>query len=340
MTARTRWEDLATRARGLATHLLHRADLDVLARASGLDELGAALRARGFLPPDVAVTPESLELAVRRSAAARLAILARWAGPRSALLAVIFADEDRRSVRALVRGTLQHAPAGERIAGLIPTPALPERALAELAAQPGVGAIAALLTAWGHDFGPVLLPAASSPQPDLLALEYRLNSAFALGALRGARGSRCRALLEYVRETIDLENALAALVLTAAESEIPPKAAFIAGGRRLPLAAFLDAVSARESAEAGRRLAAAFRPAALAAVLERGARDPQAIERAVLHHRIAVQARAARLDPAGPASVLSFALRLRAEVLDLCRIIWGVMLDAPRGDIAGALVSA
>lgn len=336
---RARWEDLATRARGLATHLLRRADLDALARARGLDEIGETLRARGFLPPDVAVTPESLELAVRRTAAARLQILGRWAGPRSALLAVIFGDEDRRSVRALLRGTLQHAPPEERIAGLIPTPALPERALAELAAQPGVRAIATLLTAWGHDFGPVLLPGAASPQPDPLALEYQLNSAFALRALRGARGSRNRALLEYVRETIDLENAVAALVLAAAESDITPKAAFIAGGRRLPLAAFLDAVSARESAEAGRRLAAAFGPAALAAVFERGAREPQAIERALLRHRIAAQTRAARLDPAGPASVLSFALRLRAEVLDLRRIIWGVMLDAPRGDIANALVA-
>jgi hypothetical protein len=34
------------------------------------------------------------------------------------------------------------------------------------------------------------------------------------------------------------------------------------------------------------------------------------------------------------------ALRLRAELLDLRRIIWGIALAAPRDDIARELVSA
>ena len=146
---KARWEDLATRARGLATHLLGRADLDGLARAESLDALADVLRARGFLPAGGPATPGALELAVRRMAGARLAVLAAWGHARNTLLAVVFEDEDRRSLRALLRGAVRAAPPEERLAGLIPTPGLPERALAELAGQPTPGAIAALLTAWG-----------------------------------------------------------------------------------------------------------------------------------------------------------------------------------------------
>jgi hypothetical protein len=49
---------------------------------------------------------------------------------------------------------------------------------------------------------------------------------------------------------------------------------------------------------------------------------------------------AERRDPAGPVSVLGFALRVRAEVFDVRRVIWGVVLGAPRGSLAGAAVPA
>jgi vacuolar-type H+-ATPase subunit C/Vma6 len=335
-----RWEDLATRARGLATHLLGRVELDALARAPDVDALGDALRARGFLSAEGPVTADVLELAVRRVAGARLQILAGWGRERNALLAVVFEDEDRRSLRALLRGAVQGAAPEERLAGLIPTPGLPERALTELAGQPTPGAIAALLTAWGSAYGPAVLPDAAARHPDLLTLEYLLNRTFAARALRGARAARSRGLLEFVRETIDLENACTALVLAGGEPEAPPQPAFVDGGRRLAPAAFCDAAAAPDPGEAARRLAEAFRPAPVAGVFARAASVSSAIEEALLRHRIAAQAAAARLDPAGAASVLSFVLRLRAEVLDLQRVIWGVMLRAPRADIAAALVSA
>ncbi len=338
MTAR--WEDLATRARGLATHLLGRAELDALARAAGLDALGDALRARGFLPAQGPMTPEALELAVRRMAGARLHVLAAWGRARNALLAVVFEDEDRRSLRALLRGAVRGAPPDERLAGLIPTPGLPERALAELAGQPTSGAIAALLTAWGSAYGSALLPDAAAAHPDLLTLEYRLNRLFASRALRGARAARSRGLNEFVRETIDLENACTALVLAGAEPDAPPQPAFVEGGRRLSVAAFRDAVAAPDAGDAARRLSAVLGSDPLAAVFARAASDPAAIEEALLRQRIAAQGAAARRNPAGSASVLHYVLRLRAEVLDLRRVIWGVMLRAPRGEIAAALVSA
>jgi vacuolar-type H+-ATPase subunit C/Vma6 len=337
-----RWEDLATRARGLATHLLSAADLDALARATDLSALRDALRAHDMLPAAGPVTPDGLEQAVRRAAAARLRTLARWGrgGRRNELLAVVFEDEDRHSLRAILRGALQHAPPAQRITGLIATPTLPERALATLSELPTPIAIATVLAAWGNPYGRALYRDAAGATPSILALEFRLTETFASRALRGARAAGGTVLLEYVQETIDLENASAALVLASAETEIPPKLAFVPGGKRLELSAFLDAVRARETSEAGRRLAAAFRPDPVASVFARDASDPAALEDGLLRKRIARQQAVAALDPAGPASVLGYTLALRAEVLDLRRVIWGVALDAPRTAITRALVSA
>jgi vacuolar-type H+-ATPase subunit C/Vma6 len=117
-------------------------------------------------------------------------------------------------------------------------------------------------------------------------------------------------------------------VLAGAEKDAPPKQAFLEGGRRLPLAVFLDAVAAREPGEVGRRLAAAFRPDPLAAALERHASDPAALEEALLRARNALLHARAWWDPMGPATVLRYVLQLRAEMLDLRRAIWGVALGA------------
>jgi vacuolar-type H+-ATPase subunit C/Vma6 len=333
------WEDLATRARGLATHLLGRRDLEGLAAATNIDDLAESLRKFGFLVPEGAINADALELAVRRTAAARLRVLARWAGSRNAVLAVIFEDEDRRSLRAILRGAVQGAPADLRLAGLIPTPALPERALRELAAQPTPRAVATLLTTWGNAYGSALLRYTESAQPDLLAIDYCLNRTFAAGALDGARAARSRTLVEYVRLGIDLENACAALVLAAGpRTDAPAKQAFVEGGRLLSLAAFLEAVSAGE-AGAGRQLAVIFRPAGLGAAFERWAGDPAAIEHRLLRYRIARLRGAERRDPAGPAAVLGFAVRVRAEVLDLRRLIWGIVLRAPQSELSAGLAS-
>ncbi len=334
-----RWEDLATRARGLGTHLLDRSAIASLTAVESVEALGDALRGYGYPLPEGGVTADDLELAVRRQAGSRLSVLARWAGNRSALLAVIFEDEDRRSIRAIVRGALQGATADLRLAGLIPTPGLPERALRELATQPSPGTIAVLLTAWGNAYGAALLREAKATQPDLLAIESCLNFTFARRALDGARATGSGLVLDYVRDTIDLENATVALMLAGGEADLPGKTAFVEGGRRLPLATFLDAIAAGDTAAAGRCLGKAFRPMPLAAAFER-AGNASSIEEQLLRGRIAMIREAERRDPAGPASVLGFALRVRMEVFDVRRMIWGIELGAPRGSFAGAAVAA
>ena len=333
-----RWEDLNARARGLATHLLTRRDLDALARAPDVATLGAELRGHGFPVAEGERSPEALELAVRRVAAARLRVLARWAGPRVRLLAVLFEDEDRRSLRAVLRGAVQQAATDARIAGLIPTPALPERALRRLAEQSSAVAIAALLTVWRNPYGSVILPLAATAQPDLFTLELALNRTFAARAGWAARGTGL--LAAYVRETIDLENAYTALVLTAGGKDLVPGDAFLGGGDRVSLGGFIEAAAAGSAVVATRALSTAFGVTPLARAFERFGADPGELEDAVLRIRVRELMRATRLAPLGPAPLLAYALRVRAEILDLRRIIWGVTLAAPPAALTRSLLTA
>jgi vacuolar-type H+-ATPase subunit C/Vma6 len=333
---KTRWEDLAARTRGLATHLLGPAQLADLATQADLPALADALRALGFpVAEERATMPERLELAVRRVAGARLWTLARWAGPRNAVLAVVFEDEDRRSLRALLRGAVlgPAAPPSQRLGGLIPTPELPERALAELARQPTAADVVTLLTAWRNPYGPPLAAAAAGTAVDLLALEHALNRTFAERARRGARAARSRDLSEFVRDTIDIENALAAFVMSAAPggATLTVEPEVVPGGKRITQQLFLDAVGAAEPRAAARLLAARLAPLLTADMLES--------EAAILNARRATLRQQVRRNAIGAATVLLYVLDLRAEALALQRIIWGLALAAPRSEIARGLVA-
>lgn len=337
-----RWDDVNARARGLGTRLFARVQLESLAGASDLAALTEAWRRIGLpmaAEREVATSAE-LEQAVRRWAAAALRILARWAGARTAALAVIYEEEDRTSLRAIVRGALRGASAAERLGGLVPTPTLPERALDTLARQQSPAAIAALLSAWRNPYG-APLAAASTPHPEPFALDLALDRTFARRALAAAQ--RAGAELEaFVRETIDLNNAVTALVLAVAGRDVVPKDAFLPGGARVSIAAFEEAIAA--PAIAGMRLATAFDGTPVAEPFRQvaggGRGNLASLEDALLRVRIRALARQSRLAPLGPAPVLLFALRLRAQVRDLQRIIWGAALSVPRGALAAALVTA
>ncbi|HXV90304.1 MAG TPA: V-type ATPase subunit [Gemmatimonadales bacterium] len=335
-----RWDDVNARARGLSTHLLEHAQLAALSAVPDLPTLAARLRDLGLTIPETAEpTAAELELAVRRRAARELAILGRWTARRPELVAVLFDEEDRRSVRALVRGAVERAPAELRIAGLVPTPALPERALEELARAPTPAAVAALLVAWQHPYGPPLAARARSPQPDLYALEQALDRAAAARLTAVAR--RVGGLLAaFVHQTIDLENALGAVALASVPTEVAARDAFLAGGRSLLLEAFERAVATRDPAAAADRLAKAFDGDPMAAVLRQHRDDVAALEDAVLRARIATLQQLARREPLGPAPLLVFALALRAQTVDLHRVIWGVALGAPPALVARELVTA
>ncbi len=335
-----RWDDVNARARGLATHLLDHAQLAALAAVPDLPTLAARLRDIGLTVPETAEpTAAELELAARRRAARELAILGHWTARRPELVAVLFDEEDRRSVRALARGAVERAPAELRIAGLVPTPALPERALAELARAPTPVAVAALLVAWRHPYGPPLATRARAPQADLYALELSLGRAAAarLSAVARRAGGF---LAAFIHETIDLENALGAVALASVPTELTARDAFLAGGRTLGLEAFERAVATRDPAVAADRVATVLGRGPVGAALRQHRDDLAALEDAVLRARIATLDQLARREPLGPAPLLAFALALRAQTADLHRVIWGVALGAPATLVMRELVTA
>jgi vacuolar-type H+-ATPase subunit C/Vma6 len=326
----TTWDDLNARSRGLATHLLGRLVLERLAHLAELPSVAAELAHQGYQTDESArVTAVDLELAARRVVARRLRVLLRWAGPRTEALGVVFEDEDRRSIKALLRGAVQRAPAELRVSGLLPTPALPERALEELSRQPSTGAVAALLSTWRHPLAPALLPEATRPEPDLLRLEISLHRTFAERALRAAqRTGRQSVLTHYVRRVIDLENAFTALVLSE-EKDSRLAEFWLPGGEDLTTTLAERAVATASLSAASRTVAQAFVGTRLQAVFRDAGADPASLEVAVLRALIAELKERARLDPLSPAFLLGYALRLRAEVLDIRRVVWGISLGAP-----------
>lgn len=333
----TRWDDVNARARGLAGHLLNEPAIQALGRCGDLSEVAACMRADGIAVAEGTADAAALDLAARRDAAVYLDLLARWSGPRSDLLALVMEDGDRRSIRALLRGADQGAAPDRRLAGLVPTPSLPAGALAELARQPGVAAVAALLAAWRHPLGAPLLPEAAGEHPRLTALERALNRAFFARALRLARRSGRRGpLAAEVRLAIDAENTLSAIALAGQDRSLAPGDLFLPGGTRVTSASFEQAAARATAALAARDLAACFRGTAIATALREGAADAAGMDRRVLRARLAMLEAARRRDPLGPATVLGFMLRLRLQLLELRRAIWRAALgQAPAAAARG-----
>lgn len=310
---------VAARARGLATHLLPRATLDRALSASDVETLAHILREAGLPIPAHVGTHEALELAARRWAAAELGRLGRWLPAQPELADLIFGDEDRRSVRAMVRGAAAGAAAELRMAGLIPTPRLPERLLRELARQARVPSIASLLVSWLHPLGAPLLAAAPVGEPDLFGAERALATAH-LQALRRTARHAGHDLRAWVEETIDLENVRTVLQL-ATRVKHDEVLAMLHPGGRVPLDRLADAARA-DSPENMLAALAALLGGALGATLRRHGGDPVVADDALLAARIARLRDVARQDPVHASSVLLYALRLRAQVTLIRQAIW------------------
>ena len=329
---RPTWDDVNARVRGLGSHLLSPEQLSSCASRRDLASLAENLRrvdvVTGELPPVVHAT--DLDLAIRRWAGGALTILARWVGPRHEALPFVLAEIDRRSIRAMLRGAAQRAPAAERLTGVMPTPDLPQRALEELARAPTATAVIARLAAWHHPFAPGLTAGVGVAEPELFLLEAALAREVAAQAERAARRAGDRTLRGYVLDSIDLANAVTAIVLATDGQDVVPSAVFLAGGRRLGFADFAAAIASHETGAAGVRVARALEGIPCGDLFRRIGMTPAELEDALLRCRLRAVARQARMAPLGPIVVIHFALRLQTQVIDLCRIVWTTVLHAPR----------
>lgn len=330
------WGDLVARVRGLSTHLLGAGQLRSIAESRGLAQLSVALAQAGVLPaPLERAGARTLEQGVRRHAARQLHLVWRWAGDRTSRLAPLVEDEDRRSIRAMLRGASSGTPPDARLAGLVATPSLPERALLDLARRGDVATVAAQLAAMGSPYASAILDEASRQYPDLLRLECALNTKFAARA--SAAAARADAPMRaYVTSVIDVENCWTARLLPVNSTLADGDDYFAEGGTELSRERWMAAVTA---------------PTVLArdAILQKTAASPWLraaaagsvrLEDAVLQATIAHQHGLARQDPLGTASIIEYVLRLRAEVRALQRIIWSVSLRVPAAAITQSLEPA
>ena len=332
--------DINTRARGLRTHLLPTSDLERLARATSLLALQRELSGLGYVRSDAPATAMSLERAVRRHAADQMGILDRWCmDERRAALAVILEDEDRRSIQAILRGAQQGTATEVRMAGLIPTTSLPERALLTLAAQPTPTDVIRMLALWNHPLGVPLVAAAGGPHPSLFEIEVELQRAFARRASARAHQGGSQ-LVEYVEQVIDVMNTWSALLHFVERDPSIVDMTFVEGGRWLTRDVFRTLMTLETVPQVEKRLAWELRRSALGSAFRGEIEDVARLERAMLRAQIDWQNRAVRLDPSGAAPIIGFAIELRAEVVNLRGIIWGVALRAPAALIQAELVVA
>ena len=332
--------DINTRARGLRTHLLPASDLERLARATSLLALQRELSGLGYVRSDAPATAMSLERAVRRHAADQMGILDRWCmDERRAALAVILEDEDRRSIQAILRGAQQGTATEVRMAGLIPTTSLPERALLTLAGQPTPTDVIRMLALWNHPLGIPLVAAASGPHPSLFEIEVELQRAFARRASARAHQGGSQ-LVEYVEQVVDVMNTWSALLHFVERDPAIVDMTFVEGGRWISRDVFHKLMTLETRPQVEKRLAWELRKSALGNAFQGEIEDLAQLEGTMLRAQIDWQNRAVRVDPSGAAPIIGFAIELRAEVVNLRRIIWGVALEAPAALIQAEMVVA
>lgn len=328
------WGDLIVRARGLSGQLLLPAQYAPLCACSRIPALAVQLATLRVVPP-AAAGPDAdvhgLELALRRRAGARLRILAHWAGARADDVAPLFDDEDRRSLRTLLRGAVAGVDPDVRLAALVPTPSLPLRALAQLARSGDVASIGAQLLAWRHPFGSAIAEEARRKRPDLLQLEMALTRAF---AERSRQASGDPAMRLFVRRIIDLENLWAALLLSEHPADVDGLSVFVSGGALVTADDLGFAIGTRSRAALIERLSPRVSNTPLGVVLTDG---PRPAEDAVLDLLVAEFHALARLEPLGLAPVVLFVLRQRSELRTLMRILWSVSLGVPRPALERAI---
>lgn len=140
-------------------------------------------------------------------------------------------------------------------------------------------------------------------------------------------------MVAYAQQVVDVMNTWSVLLhFSEVDAELI-ETLFIEGGDSIDRTAFARLITFQTLQEATRGLAEALRNSALGAAIGERAQDMAALEAAVLRVQIQEQRRAARVRSDGAAPLILFALAMRAEVLNLRRLIWGIALETP-----GALV--
>jgi vacuolar-type H+-ATPase subunit C/Vma6 len=321
---------LVARAKGLASRLVPRQTLETLATVEKLDAFVQSLSRLGSAVEPIAESADvfAVEQAIGQTASRHLSTLYRWQERTPGVLDVFAALQDRRSLRALLRGAAAGAPPEARHRGLVPTPLLPSRALTELARQPSPSTVVQQLYLMAYPDVSHLLPLVQTSQIDLLAIDVALLAGFADRARRVAAGGD-EALREFVRMLIDAGNAENALLIAGEPVDVDRSALFVRGGRWLSVDVFLAVTRAASFQQAVTVLAAAIAHSPLALPGSGVATDLAAVDRTFVVTILRWLARVSRLDPLGTAPLLRLLLLVEAQSRDLRALAWGAALGTP-----------
>lgn len=336
-----RWDEVNARARGLATHLLDRATLAELATAPDWSTFLARVTSLGYAIDDRTMAdPAAFDRAVSFVASQRLSLLGRWLFRRQSVLAVVLEDEERRTVRALLRGAAQGASPAARLRLVMPTPQLPDYRLERLAHANSVPELVGDLMRVGHPAGRALHDVLRHAKaPNLLALEWALARLFSERATRAARpgGTVVRG---FAAELVDQENVWTLLLAAAPEGDAPVDQGFLSGGSRLTPHEFARLRTRRDSQRLVQELRVVLRGTALGVALAVDPVDLPSLPLRATAARIARLRRLSRADPLGPAVVLGILERIRAEARALRSIAWGIGLGAPASTVLNLIPEA
>lgn len=331
------FDDVIARVRGLSSRLLGRAELERLALSRDVDALTQGFQGTSYDTVSALTTrePAPLEREARRIAAHRLSIITAWCADRNEVLLPLFEDEDRRNLRALTRAVLAQTPPEQRTAGLLPTPGLPAPALEELAQRTRLRDLAGLLTSWGNPYGRAISAEALRPHPDLFLLQLAIDRTFATRALAAAERFG-EPVLSYVRLLIDAENGSSLMALVSGAIEHDREMLFISGGELISLDQYQE-LSMLKPHDARARLSRIVAGTQLAPIA--GAPPGSNPDDAVLTAHLRELHRASRLNPLSLTVLLEYVLRLRAELHDVARVIWGIAMQMPRRRIINNFVT-
>ena len=333
------WGAVNARARGMATHLLDRESLLLAAEAASWEGATRTLVERGYpaLAGEARLTPQEFDRVTGQVLAQRLAMLARWLGPRSPALAILSEEAEFRTLRRLLRGAAQGISPQARLRGALPTAGLSEAALDRLSRAESPARLADLLLRMGHPAGRALQSADAGVRGSLL---WRLEAALArLYAERSARAARHagRSVRRFAGIQLDLLNAEALLLRAQWGPEVSPEEVFLPGGMVLDKARFTEAAALTPDG-IGAALAQWFAGSPLGEAF--GAATPaRSFEARALGALLAWQRREGRRSPLGPGVVFEVIIRMRAEAHDV-RLISGAMeLGTPQAVVAAGLVT-
>jgi hypothetical protein len=327
---------LVVRARALRRRLPRLEELSGLAALETPAALGAALAERRIPPagPPGRDEAEALESGFRALVAALLTVLERWRGRGRDALAIALAEEERRSLRALLRGAAAGAAPELRLAGLVPTPALTPRRLEELARAADPRALASKLAIFRFPDAGAFAAAAAVVRPDLAAMERTLRARFGVRLREIARRGE-RELAREAEFTIDLDNAVAAAALAGGDEPVREDD-FLEGGRKLSRGRFARAAASASSGAAVALLSGAFADREIGRAFQASVVSPARLGERLVAARLARATAEARLRPLGSAPVLELALSMRALGMAISRLVWGLALAAPADARRGA----